>query len=174
MSFNLEDYEPVEERIKKFYTDNKDGRILTSIHSDDGKRIIIKAELYRDASDTVWASGFAEEVRGEGYVNKTSAVENCETSAIGRALANANYAGSKRPSREEMASVENKLKDVKTETISTAQRGKIFALLREKGYETVDQQRGVIEFLTGSESTAGLTKSEASKLIEDIEALEQV
>jgi hypothetical protein len=55
------------------------------------------------------ATGYAEEVRGAGNVNRTSHVENCETSAIGRALANCGMAGSdmsKRPSREEMAKVQ--------------------------------------------------------------------
>jgi hypothetical protein len=54
-------------------------------------------------------TGYAEEVRGAGNVNRTSHVENCETSAIGRALANCGMAGSdmtKRPSREEMSKVQ--------------------------------------------------------------------
>jgi len=59
--------------------------------------------------DICIATGYAEEVRGAGNVNRTSHVENCETSAVGRALANAGYAGSdvnKRPSREEMSKVQ--------------------------------------------------------------------
>jgi hypothetical protein len=68
---------------------------------------VIRAELWLD--DVCVATGYAEEVRGAGNVNRTSHVENCETSAVGRALANAGYAGSdvnKRPSREEMGKVQ--------------------------------------------------------------------
>jgi hypothetical protein len=68
---------------------------------------VIRAELWLE--DICIATGYAEEVRGAGNVNRTSHVENCETSAVGRALANAGYAGSdvnKRPSREEMSKVQ--------------------------------------------------------------------
>jgi hypothetical protein len=68
----------------------------------------MKAELWID--DVPVATGHAEEVRGAGNVNRTSHVENCETSAVGRALANAGMAGTdvnKRPSREEMSKVQN-------------------------------------------------------------------
>jgi hypothetical protein len=69
---------------------------------------VIRAELWLE--DVCIATGYAEEVRGAGNVNRTSHVENCETSAVGRALANAGMAGSdvsKRPSREEMSKVQN-------------------------------------------------------------------
>jgi hypothetical protein len=69
---------------------------------------VIRAELWLE--DVCIATGYAEEVRGAGNVNRTSHVENCETSAVGRALANAGMAGTdvnKRPSREEMAKVQN-------------------------------------------------------------------
>jgi hypothetical protein len=68
---------------------------------------VIRAELWLE--DVCIATGYAEEVRGAGNVNRTSHVENCETSAVGRALANAGMAGTdvnKRPSREEMSKVE--------------------------------------------------------------------
>jgi hypothetical protein len=68
---------------------------------------VIRAELWLE--DVCIATGYAEEVRGAGNVNRTSHVENCETSAVGRALANAGMAGTdvnKRPSREEMAKVQ--------------------------------------------------------------------
>jgi hypothetical protein len=63
--------------------------------------------VYRTEVDAhPWTTGFAEETVSTRGVNSTSALENCETSAIGRALANANYAAKgKRPSREEMAKV---------------------------------------------------------------------
>jgi len=73
----------------------------------DKDRYIVKAYIYKVAADTVaWTTGYAEEKVTDRGVNSTSALENCETSAIGRALANAGYAAKgKRPSREEMSKV---------------------------------------------------------------------
>jgi hypothetical protein len=105
--FNLEDYETVEERLAKFWKDYPDGRIFTEIIEHTLQRFIVKASIYRTEVDAYpWTTGFAEETVSTRGVNSTSALENCETSAIGRALANANYAAKgKRPSREEMAKV---------------------------------------------------------------------
>ena len=106
MGFNLDDYETVEERLVKFWKDNPEGRILTTLLEISASRFIVRAEVYRGSDSPIWATGLAEEtVQGRG-VNATSALENCETSAIGRALANAGYATQgKRASREEMSKV---------------------------------------------------------------------
>ena len=105
--FNLDDYETVEERLIKFWKDHPDGRIATQLLDSSNGRYIVQAYIYRTEIDQhPWSSGLAEEtVQGRG-VNATSALENCETSAIGRALASAGYATKgKRPSREEMTKV---------------------------------------------------------------------
>jgi hypothetical protein len=105
--FNPQEYDQVHDRLPKFWSDHKDGRVLTELVFHDDRRFIVKAEIYFDREDmTPVATGLAEEIVGVGMVNKTSALENCETSAIGRALANCGYAGSKRPSLEEMEKVE--------------------------------------------------------------------
>ena len=112
--FNLEDYETVEERLIKFWKDHPDGQIHTKLLDQNSGRFIVLAEIYRTEADSrPWTTGLAEEtVQGRG-VNATSALENCETSAIGRALANAGYATKgKRASREEMTKVA-KADDVK-------------------------------------------------------------
>lgn len=112
--FNLEEYDTVESRIKKFYEDHNDGAIQTHIIEHTNEYIVIKATL-AVGGNTV-ATGYAQEFRaydkektstGKEYepVNMFNYLENCETSAIGRALANFNYSGSKRPSREEMDKV---------------------------------------------------------------------
>lgn len=103
-NFNLADYEPVEDRLARFWADHPAGRVATLLVASEGTEWVFRAEVYRDADDAApWATGYAHEVTGQGMVNKTSACENCETSAIGRALANAGYAPKgKRPSREEM------------------------------------------------------------------------
>jgi hypothetical protein len=105
--FNLADYEPVEVRLEKFIKDYPSFRIATELEVVEATRYIVKAYLFKDAGDGVaWATGYAEETVSSRGVNQTSALENCETSAIGRALANAGYAPKgKRPSREEMTKV---------------------------------------------------------------------
>jgi hypothetical protein len=117
VGFNLDDYEPVaarldrwlENRIGGFMSSTNDyPRVLTRMVSEPGSDIcVIRAELW--LGEMLISTGYAEEVRGAGNVNRTSHVENCETSAIGRALANCGMAGSdmaKRPSREEMSKVQ--------------------------------------------------------------------
>ena len=105
--FNLADYEPVEVRLEKFIKDYPSFRIATELEVVEASRYIVKAYLFKDQLDSVaWATGYAEETVTQRGVNQTSALENCETSAIGRALANAGYAPKgKRPSREEMTKV---------------------------------------------------------------------
>ena len=128
--FNLDDYETVEERLTKFWKDNPDGRINTALLEANTTRFIVRAEIFRTEADpNPWASGLAEEtVQGRG-VNATSALENCETSAIGRALANAGYATKgKRASREEMSKVAAKqvvqetVQQVKAKMADTSQQ----------------------------------------------------
>jgi hypothetical protein len=105
--FNLDDYETVEERLVKYWKDHPDGQIHTKLLDSTASRFIVEASIYRTEADSrPWTTGLAEEtVQGRG-VNATSALENCETSAIGRALANAGYATKgKRASREEMSKV---------------------------------------------------------------------
>jgi hypothetical protein len=117
VGFDLSSYEPVAERLDRWLnakiagyeaSSNDYPRVLTRMVSEPGADIcVIRAELW--LGENLIATGYAEEVRGSGNVNRTSHVENCETSAIGRALANCGMAGSdmtKRPSREEMAKVQ--------------------------------------------------------------------
>ena len=105
--FNLNDYETCEVRLDKWWKDNPDGRVATELISFQNGQYIVQAFLYRTFADSVaYSTGLAEEKITDRGVNATSALENCETSAIARALANANYAAKgKRASREEMVKV---------------------------------------------------------------------
>ena len=171
MSFNPADYAEVAERLPLFWKDCARGRIVTELIVDDGTRIVVKAELYADIADAVpTTTGYAEEVRNSSMVNKTSALENCETSAIGRALANYQYQGAKkRASLEEIVKVYRQGEQVvgdrpaapltasvqRTQALGSSAEpptAKQMALLRSKNYE----------------GQAPSTKREASQIIDGL------
>jgi hypothetical protein len=113
MAFNLNDYQTVAERLDEALKEHGDMRVITSLeHTErlDGRPVqyVMKAELW--LGTTLVSTGWAEEIVGNSPVNKTSALENCETSAVGRALANFGFQGKNpsatRPSRNEMEKVE--------------------------------------------------------------------
>lgn len=112
-NFNINDYEMVEDRIRAFYEDHPDGRIVTHemTSKQDRERgyFIVRAMVFTDHEDQhamcPKATGLAFEIEGTAGANKTAALENAETSAIGRALANCDYAKGKRPSQTEMQKV---------------------------------------------------------------------
>lgn len=78
-------YVMVNERIKAFRAVYPEGVILTEMLGDDGERVTFKASVYSD-KDTILATAHAYELKSSSYINKTSYIENCETSAVGRAL----------------------------------------------------------------------------------------
>lgn len=157
MSYNPQDYEEVKDRIRRFYADNPDGRIITHNLTTPQDRAaltwVVKAEIWLPCWELhfdwefpePWflkSTGLAFEIDGKGgLANKTSALENCETSAIGRALANANYGGDKRVTREEMAKVargqtptRDWVKEAQTAT-SLDQLRKLYSEARQAGVD---------------------------------------
>jgi len=111
-NFNLENYETVEQRHARALEAYPDLRCVIINHTTENDRAqamwVVEARVYMDAwdqeRDLPKATEWAFEVDGVGMANKTSALENACTSALGRALRWA-FAGSKGPSREEMQKV---------------------------------------------------------------------
>ena len=128
--FNLDNYETVEDRLVKFWKDHPDGRISTMMEdiTADKSMVVFRCDVYFHADDhKPKASGYAEETRNSSPVNKTSFVENCETSAIGRALANCGYAAKgSRPSREEMEKVQRAPQAARPQELSSDQVASMF------------------------------------------------
>jgi hypothetical protein len=111
MSF-LDNYEPVADRISKFWDKYPNGRLHTEIVLINETEIVIKASAFTDRDDPRPAAiDFAQETRGSSNINKQSFIENCSTSALGRVLATLNFQPKRdgkavRPSREEMKAVQ--------------------------------------------------------------------
>jgi len=143
--FNLQDYETVETRLAKFIEDFPDFRISTELESFANDRFIVKAYIYRTFADAVaFSTGLAEEKITDRGVNSTSALENCETSAIGRALANAGYAAKgKRASREEMDKVNRLSKPTVKETKPADDLWLTETYTSVLGTDTKEPQKGV-------------------------------
>ena len=85
------DYETVASRLKRFREDHPNWSLITDLVSD-GNRVVMKATLL-DEKGTIRSTGHAEELRGSSNINETSALENAETSAVGRCLGNFKYTG---------------------------------------------------------------------------------
>ena len=108
-------YTQVSTRINLFRKYFPMASIETLITYNDDIRVIIQTKI--SLNDKVIATGYAEEVRGDGnYINQTSAVENCETSSIGRALSNLGLGGSEYASSFEVTNAIAKQEQIKQTT----------------------------------------------------------
>jgi hypothetical protein len=118
MAFDLSNYETVDERLHKWWKEYPDGRVETELIEASANRFIVICKLYKTEVDTrPCATGLAAESVSDRGVNANFALPNAETSSIGRALANLGFsAKGKRPSREEMASVNAKSESFSVET----------------------------------------------------------
>ena len=141
---SLENYEPVAVRLDRWLktaaADGHQPRVVTHLEHYLQDHAVVRAELY--LGDVLIATGYAEEVRGSSHITRGSHIEVCETSAVGRALANAGLAGSdpaKRPTREEMAKAQSygggapQRPQAGPGEASPAQMGKIRALSKSLG-----------------------------------------
>lgn len=88
IDFKGKSYVLVADRVIYFNDEYKSGAIVTNLVSQpESDIVIVKATVYPDGLEGRYFTGYSQAVKGEGYINKTSALENAETSAVGRALA---------------------------------------------------------------------------------------
>jgi hypothetical protein len=179
MGFNLDDYEPVGSRIKRFWEEHPLGAIHTELIFDDGHRCVVKATVYFDSTAQPVSSDYAEEIQTERGVNSTSRIENCSTSAQGRALAAAGFLPSdwtKKPSREEMAKVQRSSNGPAYER-GTDPRMPSVTITQPAGLAT-DKQKNMIRAISKSHGALPpanldqMTKFEASAHIDKLKTME--
>jgi len=178
MGFDLSNYETVEQRLVRFWAAYPNGRVYTSMMNYTGDACVFYCELYADKFDKVPVStGYAEEVKSDRGVNATSFVENCETSAIGRAIANCPLqapASGPRPSRNEMQKVERLTTSPQPQTHTPSgafatpkQIGYIKKLAKDAALDDLGLLELIQRELNSDEAVLELLKShEASRIIE--------
>jgi hypothetical protein len=147
--FNIEEYDTVETRLARFHEDHPDGRVVSYELTSEEDRAkgywVVRAQIFVDHDDQhancPKATGMAFEIEGGAGANKTAALENAETSAIGRALANMGYSGRKRPTQTEMRKVaraDNPIPDSFMRDVSIAESradlDKLYAVAVENGW----------------------------------------
>jgi hypothetical protein len=175
MAFDLSNYETVETRLNRFWETYPDGRVETTLMNYDGDTCIVRSVIWKHRDDAhPTATGYAHEIHTDRGVNATSFVENCETSSLGRCLANMGFATQgKRPSREEMQKVERQGGQVASSAQVHIPQG-AFATPKQLGYikklakdanmddlnllefiqRTVNRDDAVLELLKSHEASA--------------------
>lgn len=89
-------YTPVAERMQAFRAEYPAAQVVTRLHAWENGRITFRASLYRNPEERrPAATGWASEREGDGEINNTACLENAETSAVGRALANLGFTGAR-------------------------------------------------------------------------------
>lgn len=99
-------YKTVAKRVEEFRKEYPTFYLTSEIVQLDADQCVVKAyigEHNKDGTSSVYATGHAQEFKNSSFINKTSYVEVCESSAWGRALANFGYAGSELASADEVA-----------------------------------------------------------------------
>jgi hypothetical protein len=165
---SIEDYEPVQSRFSRFIewseTREQIFSVISELLSAPGDDIcVMKTTILCDG--VVVATGHAEEIRNQGNVNKTSSLENCETSSLGRCLSNFpmhNFCGTsldKRPSREEMQKVQRG-------DVTITQSSDLASEKQQNMIRAVCKSMGKVP----PANLQGMTKREASQYIDTLKS----
>ena len=178
MASFLDDYETVETRLEKFWAKFPNGRTETKLLKFDGGQYIVWSAIYRDIADSVpFATGLAEEtVQGRG-VNSTSALENAETSSLGRSLANGGFAAKgKRASAEEMSKVERKnvaqsaieeakakMAQTSKEYVPIAKEDDLWTIREAAPATTVDEAVSIVKDIIGGQTERDIPHCKCGK-----------
>lgn len=175
--FNVNDYEPVKQRKKRFYEIYQDGRIVVESIRSSETEALMKASVYKNRDDQKeglpFSTGYAQEFKGAGsFANKTSWQENCEESAIGRALDNAGFASNMGPSREEMQKVERAAQSTQqTQAPTKSEHSKLITELVNTVYDyslTPDVVSEYIKKVSGKNIAKECTPDELRQVIGEI------
>ena len=154
-------YKTVAKRIDEFRNDHKDNlSVLTELVESNDNIVIMKATI-TDKDGRAIATGYAEEKRNATMINKTSALENCETSAIGRALANFGYGGGEYASADEVAnaiSQQAEAKPAKPNKPTEAQLNYIKSLAKNAGKSDEETQAILDKMTSGTIASATIKK----------------
>lgn len=161
------DYAGVNQRVIAFRELFPEGRIITEILSHEpaesgGKDILIQANIFD--GDKLIATGLAQENSKSSYINQTSYVENCETSAVGRALGfvGIGIIDSLATLEEYANAVNNQTQQATSDALASAKQVE-FLSKRYKG----DQLSKMLEYYK-IKSIDQLSKRQASELIDKI------
>jgi hypothetical protein len=114
------DYKTVNLRVQEFRALHPDWTVDTEVIVNDGKTILMKTKVFNELGRLI-ATGYAEETRGSSAINKTSAIMNCETSAIGRAMACLGLGGEEYCSANELENAFEKQAEQKKVKVDTEQ-----------------------------------------------------
>ena len=132
--------------------------IQTDILLNDGKYVIVKATI-ADENGYVVSSGLAEEIRDSSPVNRTSALENCETSAIGRALASMGLHGGQYASADEMIGLDRKEENIEKLSVETSKQEREAKIEAHWNVEKFPNHSDFATFLE-SQTKEGLQRAE--------------
>lgn len=136
------EYKTVALRVGEFRSEHPEWGIITDIVESGDDRVVMRAAILNQDSRVI-GTGYAEEVRNSTQINRTSALENCETSAIGRALAACGYGGTEYASANE---VQNAIAQQEQHRFKPGEKEKIITGVR-KCLESGDEH-GLFEILS--------------------------
>lgn len=165
-------YETVASRVSRFREEHPKFGIRTKLIESNDSLVIMKATIVNE-EDFVLGTGYAEENRSASQINKTSALENCETSAIGRALAAIGYAGTEYASANEVISAihQQSYQPSHNKEASSKQKMFITNLLQQRNVEHADMKDYIAS--EWGVDTDNMSQDDANTIISDLDTKER-